>query len=205
MKYTVITPTLGRQSLEKTCASIDIQTADIEHILMYDGFSTDTRFIELKKKYEAAHRKIYATEKQCNDYGHTPRNMAWEYATGDYITYQDDDDYYADNAFVMLDVLIATREKMLGKYPTFVVFPALRMGVKFFYSPASHGRTVSTQYLHKRVDDDEDPIKFGDTDNIRSLYGYDGVWIEKMTRKYDFAYIDCEPLTIVTGIGNGRL
>jgi len=195
MKLSVITPTIGRTTLKRTCESVDNQSyQDFEHIIIYDGLPTDSEFQALVAEYTSEKRTVAATGKKCNDFGHTPRQLAWPYTTGEYIGYIDDDDYYLPGAFE------AVAGKLLRVAATFLFFPADRMGQRFMMIPPGHTRTVSCQYFHKRIDREGDPICF-----TGGGYGHDGEWIEAMVAKYGYSWFDGPELVYVSQIGEGRM
>lgn len=194
----MITPTIFRPQLEITCQSIDKQLCDcleIEHIIIHDG-PKQPEFEELEKAFNSDHRKIYYTKERYGKYGDGPRKEAWQYATGDYILYIDDDDWYINNTFkVIQDHLELTDNK-----PIWGVFPAQRMGETFFNLPPAASMTVSCQHFHMRIDPDGNPITWVDGD-----YGVDGEWLEGMKQKYpDYMVIEGKPLVRVDYISRGE-
>lgn len=86
---TFLIPSIGRESLEKTLASIELWPGD-EVLLVGDGYDLtvyhdfvppeDIRFLQCPRG---------------NDWGHTERNLASPHARNRYIAHIDDDDVYA--------------------------------------------------------------------------------------------------------------
>jgi glycosyltransferase involved in cell wall biosynthesis len=170
MKITIITPTIGRLKLIDTIKSVLEQDyVDIEHLIVSDTH-----------KYK--------------DYGHSVRMDTVMNATGEYITYQDDDDIYTNSGAIskMVQGLLENNK------PTFLFFPCMRMGQIFFSDPKTGGLTTSNQYIHKRLDRDGNLIRF-----TPGSYGHDNNWIKQMVNKYDHVMYNCEPLVKVDFIGNG--
>jgi glycosyltransferase involved in cell wall biosynthesis len=195
MKLSIITPTIGRTTLARTCKAIDEQGyEDWEHIIIYDGLSSDQQFGQLIAQYANAKRVVTATESRCNDFGHTPRQIAWDYVAGEYIGYIDDDDYYLPGAFERI------AEKLAMAQPDLLIFPADRMGQRFMNIPPGHARTVSCQYFHKKIAKNGEPIRFSG-----GQYGHDGEWIEEVIAKHGFSWVDGPELVYVSQIGEGRM
>jgi glycosyltransferase involved in cell wall biosynthesis len=171
MKITIITPTIGRLSLVDTIKSVLEQDyTEIEHLVVPDT-----------NKYK--------------DYGHSVRRDAVSNATGEYITYMDDDDKYIGTSAISE----MARGIQSFNYPTFLFYPAKRFE-QIFFSDAGHGGlVVSNQYIHKRVDKEGNLITF-----TPGGYGHDNKWIKEMTKKYDYVMYNCNPLVSVDVIGEGK-
>lgn len=92
---TYIVPTIGKPSLERTIASIELWLGD-EILLVSDGV------------------KIFSdrvTHVQCpkgGDWGHSERNFATPFAKGQYIAHIDDDDVYAPGTRALMEDVIRT-------------------------------------------------------------------------------------------------
>src|SRR5882757_9847970 len=127
MRYTIVTPTICRQSLLRLCRSIDSQTqSDWEHLVVIDmpcdSMTKDQREI-MASIPSQANRSYFYCDRRHNNYGHTCRHQVREHAKGDYILYVDDDDYLAHkDALKALDVIAEP----------WAVFPVLRHGKIFF-------------------------------------------------------------------------
>ena len=151
-KFTIITPTLLRDGLSKTCKSIEKQRyTNWEHIVVVDLPKTQVPNWKIRS---IAHpqRKIVLLEKNCNDYGNTPRLIAYNYVAGDLVMYLDDDDYYIyrNEPFQRLvDYFNCYFPNKL--LPNLGVFPARRLGQRFFHFPPRLDLTVSCQYFHKPI------------------------------------------------------
>lgn len=101
MRLTVITPTIGRSSLEATLASIasQLRSGD-EHLVIGDGVRIEAA--EMCAMFGAT----YHDGPVAHDYGNTQRDLAAQLATGEYIMYCDDDDTFMPDALAIVrDVL----------------------------------------------------------------------------------------------------
>ena len=111
MKFSIITPTIERPSLDRCRESVRTQTyTEWEHIVMVDLPRT-------------------------NNYGNSPRHNGWKRASGDYCIYLDDDNYFADaNALQRVADALVSR-------PDWAIFPIMRHGLWFFNDPPGNCRT----------------------------------------------------------------
>src|ERR1700690_3994298 len=130
LRYTIVTPTLCRQSLLRLCGSLDSQTQpDWEHLVVIDmprlNMTENQREI-LASISPKENRSYFFCDRRHNNYGHTCRHLIWEKAKGDYILYIDDDDYLAH------DAAVRSLDSVVG---TWAVFPVLRHGKLFFNLP----------------------------------------------------------------------
>src|ERR1700689_4509495 len=93
MKFTIITPTILRPSLLRTCASIDSQVCrDFEHIVVVDSEISDDTIAKIAHPQ----RTIVRCEKPHNNWGHSCTHHAWSLAKGEYVLRVDDDNFLAD-------------------------------------------------------------------------------------------------------------
>lgn len=193
-KFTIITPTIGRKQLVQTVKSVREQKyRKYEHLIIYDGIQ-DSTYNDIFRMFSEARTKVIATNQKFNDYGHSVRKYAYDFAKGDYITYQDDDDYYLPDCFTTVNEYLKLNDT------DFVVYPVIRLGQVFFNIPAGLGRTTSTQYFHKKIANNGDQIRF-----TSGGYNHDGNFIEECIRKYSFKYLITKPLGVVTQVGRGEL
>lgn len=186
MRFTVVTPTILRPSLVKTCQSLDSQTLDSwQHIVMIDRPMNDELIFSL------AHpkRHFHLCNIAHNNGGNTCRHNALQYATGDYVYYLDDDNLLADD-LVLEDVSEALRA---ANNPPFAIFPITRLGGRFFSDPPRSCHT-DTLNLVLRCDYAEWP----DT----TAYGSDGVLVDAlMERKVPYAaFPDFRPIAVLPQI-----
>ena len=196
IKFSIITPTLVRTSLMRTCGSVDKQTyKGYEHIVMVDTAPTPMQ-ADVLECLSGIRRNVIYLGKRHNDYGNLARNTAWEHATGDYIMYLDDDDYYMPNALET----IAAKLKELPKLPDFAVFNCTRMGQQFFHWPPRIEYTCSCQYVHKRVINGN-PVKWPTHD---STYQSDGRFLESLKTIAEPVRLDTPQLVVVDTQSMGR-
>jgi glycosyltransferase involved in cell wall biosynthesis len=189
--FSIITPTIGRSTLLKTCESIDKQTfTEWEHLVVFDGPEQE---VEVFKQIEHPQRKIIFSGKNFGDYGHSIRFFSWDLAKYDYLMYIDDDDYYHEECLEIL-------KTNLNPDANFTFFPCRRFRCKFLNIPPGSGVTVSCQYVHKRIDHNGCPIRFPP-----GGHGKDSWWIGKMAEAYPYQVIDLDaPMVYVDVIGEGK-
>lgn len=183
---TVITPTIFRPGLVEMCESIDRQNyPNLQHVIVFDGKLTMSDAEWYAQNIEQkSWRKLVETGYRTGDNGHTPRTIGNEHASKEYVCYQDDDDVYIGNAFLKIDMYLRT----LKERPAILLFPGLYYGEYFLKIPPGECRTLSTQYVHKRIIDGKVVIFCGDID--RKLDSADSKWIGDMCAQYGYKYID---------------
>ena len=96
MSVTFIVPTIGRESLFKTLASIETWPGD-EIIMVSDGY----------RIHDPENRINFVDCPPGKDWGHTERNFATPFAKGQYIAHIDDDDIYAPGTRQMMEEIIS--------------------------------------------------------------------------------------------------
>lgn len=174
MRFSIITPTIGRTTLKRTMDSVAAQKfSDYEHVIAFDGDMG-----EPPRGYP--HAIHVATGARFNDFGHSVREFAWHYASGEYILYLDDDDVHINDTLKRLDTFLLS----LSYSPDFVVFPCLRFGEVFFRRPVGDGQTTSCQYAHRKFRQGGFPIRFSG-----GPYGHDGTWIGEMAKNHSFEFM----------------
>lgn len=181
MKFTIITPTIGRRSLVRTCESLDAQTCqNWQHVVMVDGVC------ELPEGLAHPNREFHHFLERHNDGGSFARNQAHQYISGDYVLYLDDDDYYKPNALETLDKNI--------KGEIFGIFPIHYCGRPHFLQiPPGENRTSICQYYHKPFDDKGLPLAYP---NVRK-YSIDSWFAGDLAKKYGYKVIESEDLVVV--------
>lgn len=91
MRYSILTASLLRPSLLKTCQSIDLQTnGDWEHLIAADCPKLPNHI----PMTEDSRRRVICCDMWHNNFGNSCRYNLWEHAKGDYILYCDDDNFY---------------------------------------------------------------------------------------------------------------
>jgi glycosyltransferase involved in cell wall biosynthesis len=180
MRYTIVTPTICRQSLSRLCESVDRQTqADWEHLVVVDmpqdRLTKDHRQV-LESVPSNPNRSYFYCDRNHKNYGHTCRHQVWEHAKGDYILYVDDDDYFADkDALKALDTVTEP----------WAIFPVLRHGKLFFKIPPGVWKTGTGMFMHKR-----EIGRWPDSD----VYDTDGSFVEQLKQNHKYQVVDSGPI-----------
>lgn len=182
MKLSIITPTILRESLYKTCKSIDIQrNCDYEHIVIVDIpqeelTKSQVNMIKILQKQDTKNKRtFYYCNKRHHNVGNTCKHDAFKYVTGFYVMSMDDDDCYLHTN----DFQLIVSGLLQARKPDWAVFPILRMGVRFFNLPPQLGMTCSNQYIYKRYIKGR-AMQFPDSD----IYEQDGLWLNDIHRWY---------------------
>jgi glycosyltransferase involved in cell wall biosynthesis len=210
LRYSIITPTLGRESLIKTCESVTNQTnPDWEHIVMID--------VPLIVNKQAAaivesipkdpRRKFIRCGKQHKDYGNTCRWNAWERASGIFCIYIDDDDMYADNE------VLETLNQVTAPWAT---FPTMRWGAFYSVDPPGFNRSGSGMFIHRReigrypckehCEIHQEFMKKAKKEfpHHDLLYAADGLLAQYLYENYPYQRLECRPLTIYQKSNKGE-
>lgn len=175
-RYTIITPTVLRTTLVKTCESVESQTfTDWQHIVMVDREPT----YELIWLTAHPQRIVIACDKPHHNGGNTCRHNAWELATGDYVYYLDDDNYLADER-VLEDLQIVTMP--------WALFPILRGGNHFFHDPPRPCFVDTGNVIARR-----DIARWPDIE----AYCSDGVWVEGLKQYPYQAFPNFRPIMVM--------
>ena len=107
MRLTVITPTVGRDSLRATLASIAPQLHDgDEHIVIGDG--VQPRAAEMCAEYGAS----YQDGPQTHNYGAAQRDVGISLARGDWLLFCDDDDTFTPDALATVRQVVVDNPTM---------------------------------------------------------------------------------------------
>ena len=185
MKFSIITPWLPpRHTITRAVQCVNDQTyQDWEHIVMIDdpyARGTDDLINPVYSDADERRKVIRCTENH-GHFGNHCRNDAWNYATGDYIFYLDDDDILYPNC---LEVVADKIEKD-GTDPNWGYFAILHLGWYFFNYPPRGGLITALQMFHKRVIDGVE-IRWADDEE----YGNDWFLIEKYLLPHQPLLID---------------
>jgi len=112
MNLTFVVPTIGRPCLIRALTSITTQMLQGDRLaVVADGFCDQTE--NLLREANIKPNYFLKNPRRHGDWGHTPRNMAFEIVEGDYILTIDDDDAYLPGA---VD-LIRARLKQSEPFP----------------------------------------------------------------------------------------
>lgn len=189
MKFTIITPSLNRESLKRCCESIDIQSHTCwEHLVSYDGapkppFAIDPNGSDDRRK----HLILAETHK----WGNQQRRQAWYLATGNVVIFLDD-----DNTLAHPDALkdIADRLESAGN-PAWAICPIIRHGRWFFNDPPGMCMTDTANLVIRR--------EFGQWPDTEAREA-DGLLCEQLKTEHPYAaFPDCPPIIIMEHSSNG--
>jgi hypothetical protein len=136
VRYSVVTPTILRESLIRCCKSVDLQTSkDWEHIVVIDHRSP---FYHVEQHPQ---RTFIWCAGEHKDWGNTCRRSVYPLLRGDYVYYLDDDNWLAnENALRDLECVTAP----------WALFPIFLHAYPFFHDPPSLGHVDSGNVLIKR-------------------------------------------------------
>ena len=186
--FTIITPSLQRESLLKTRASIDAQTLKDgwQHIVQVDSADLD---IALINQIEHPNREVYCCGKHHNDGGNSCRILGLEMATSSYVWFVDDDNYVADER-VLEDVAKALEDA--GR-PPWGLFPIWRCGGRFYTDPPRSCHVDTGNVVLRR-----DIAYWPET----SAYGSDGILVDDLiARGIPYvAFLDFRPIMVIPKI-----
>jgi glycosyltransferase involved in cell wall biosynthesis len=190
--FSIITPSLQRESLVRCCDSITSQIAAPlwEHIVIIDNAIVDADIIA---KCLHSNRLFLSCGTRHNNFGNTCRHAAWERATGTYCLYVDDDNYLAHP-----DVLADIGAAVLGaSFPDWAIFPIHRHGSIFFYNPPGLCFTDTLNIVVKR--------EIGRWPDIAAREA-DGHFVEKLKTLHPnyVAFPDVRPIGVMEYSSNGK-
>jgi len=176
-------------------ASVDAQTSDdYEHIVIVDGIGTPAETDALRFRWPSPRRRILRCPTRHNDCGATCRNAAVKEATGKYILYLDDDDYYVPDAIETLARMITGES--VG------VFPIINGGIHWLVLPPGPCRTASCQLYHRRVVDGE---LIAMPPNQKH-YADESHWAGQLATRFGYSVLQCHELAVVeTGHNSSNL
>ncbi|MGH7749065.1 MAG: glycosyltransferase family A protein [Candidatus Dormibacteria bacterium] len=198
MRYTIITPTLARETLLRTCKSIDEQLdEDWEHLIAVDVplvVRLEARGV-INRVPKDPRRKIFRCGASHKNYGNTCRFNMWQHATGDYVLYLDDDNYLAD-ARALTRLRCVTGE--------WALFPLLRHGNLFYNDPPTQVDTANM--LIKREHAQWPNLPGGLTPGQTISRGYMADWVlaERLMKAYQYqALPDLAPVVVMEKTNRG--
>jgi glycosyltransferase involved in cell wall biosynthesis len=175
MRYSIITPSLGRDTLLRLCQSIDQQScADWEHIVMIDSADAEHLLYSIRHPQ----RTVVHCSNTYRDWGNTCRREAWDLSSGEYLLYIDDDNYYAD-----MEVL----ETLLSATQPVVLFPLLHRGSIELPIPIRVGRSDSNALMVKR-EIGQWPAGGG--------HETDGIFIQQLTSNHSYELLTNRALVV---------
>lgn len=186
--FSIITPTLQRQSLAKTCESIDSQTwQSWEHVVQIDcaDFNPDLIF-------GVAHpqRRFIQCATPHKNYGNTCRHNAWGATTGAWVLYLDDDNIL-NGPRVLEEV-----QKALIPVADWAIFPIIRHNRFFFHDPPGICYVDTANMIIRR-----EIAQWPDGPE----YTMDGIFCELLKAGYAYkAFPDFQPIVIMEISNEGR-
>lgn len=188
MKFTIITPTLQRDSLIQCCLSVNSQTVtDWQHIVVFDG---GPLYEDMLDSIANPNRTIVGLGTRLRNFGNGPRHIGWKLADGDYCIYLDDDNYFArDDALGDIDRALELR-------PDWAVFPILRFGQRFFSDDPRCCHVDTANMVIKR--------EIAQWPN-RDEYTLDGIFCEELKAKHSYiAFPEVAPIIVVPVMSRGE-
>jgi glycosyltransferase involved in cell wall biosynthesis len=186
MKFSIITPSLNRESLVRCCESVDAQTytGGFEHIIAFDGIP-DSHVPQYSFR-----RKSFVF-RQTSKWGNYQRHSAWKYAKGEFLWYVDDDNFLS-HPDALKD--IATRLELAGN-PAWGLFPIMRHGSVFLHDPPGMCHTDTLNMVIKR--------EFAQWPNTEAREA-DGILADKLKAEHPYvAFSDCPSIGIMEHSSNG--
>jgi hypothetical protein len=188
--FSIITPSLLRPSLIRTCESIDAQAyPHWEHLIFVDRAIGESDFEAGFPPHPE--RFLIANGFRCSDFGNTPRRLAWRMATGTYCIWIDDDNYLSD-PFALARLAAAL---VASACPLFALVPCLRCGQRFFSHPPAIGATDTANLVVCR-----DLAEWPD----KRDYDADGQFAEFLHARYGSVALDIDPVIVVPMQQQGR-
>ena len=192
--FTIITPTIQRDSLFRAVAALDSQEfIDWEHIISVDQIIDRSEVKTEVLALESPKRKIFCVGfKHDNDFGHTARNLAYPEAKGRYLFYYDDDNYFLDGS-ALQRIHFAL---VINQFPP-VAFVPIRYLSQYFFPP-NPPRVTQVDMGNIVVQRKIGRFPMG------SVYGMDGVFAEQLATAYSCAYCpNMEPVLALDEHGKG--
>ena len=190
--FTIITPTVERESLIKCCASVDEQSfSSWQHVIAVDKSEINHDFMD---QFAHPQRHIFSCGKSYRNGGNTPRHLAWAYATGEWLLHIDCDNYISD-AHVLADLAVAL-ECVDDQW---ALFSILRHGLPFYFDPPVPNYFDTANAVVRR-----EIGRWPDIDD----YASDGVWVNALREKYPYrAFPTFRPIVVMPtssfGAGGG--
>lgn len=163
--FSIITPTLQRESLINTCNSVDNQSfSSWQHLIQVDAIEFNSSVISQVNTDKR--RSVNKCGIHHSNFGNTCRHNAWERATGRWLIHLDDDNHLSDPE-VLNDMAIALQEVD----PKWAIFPIFRHSRHFFNDPPGLCMTDTANVITRRT--------IGRWPNGPE-YTMDGLWVEAL-------------------------
>lgn len=184
--FSIITPTLQRESLVQACASVTSQSfRDWEMLIQVDSMDVNATVFNVAHP----HIRISSCGQHHANGGNTCRRLALARATGTYCLFLDDDNYLADDR-VLEDIFLALEN---ANRPAWALFPILRLGRYFFSDPPRSCHVDTMNFILRR-----DVADWPETD----AYGTDWIVVDGLlTRGIPYvAFPDFRPIGVIPKI-----
>jgi len=181
--FTIITPTIQRESLIECCKSVDCQYyTHWEHIVMVDRDPLNEELFKQIRTGPFTQRRVYKCAREHRNTGNTCRHNAYKYAFGRYVIYLDDDNKFESDR-PLFDIFNALQDKV---WPKVGLFPIVRQGARFINIPPRLN-TVDTANVVIQTSIAQWPD--------RPEYNADGLFIEMLVREHSYvAFPEVEPI-----------
>ena len=191
LSFSIITPTIQRQSLVECCRSVDAQSyPHWQHVVALDCPPEETQW-PLINRLQHPQREFFCCGKKFGNYGNHARWMAWEKATGDYLIHCD-----CDNSMYRPDALADIAKSLeSANLPDFAIFPIHRHGRWFFHDPPGMCMMDSANLVVKK--------EIGRWPDIVAREA-DGALVEALKEKYQYAaFPEVQPIILMEKSSNG--
>ena len=188
--FSVITPTIQRESLVRCCKSVDAQTCDRwEHIVVADASQEDYVLWDMWQIRDQK-RLLMRSPRPTRQWGNFQRHLAWEWATGEWVIFCDDDNRLADD-----HVLEDMAAVLQGIEEQWAIFPIMRHGRHFFHDPPGLCFTDTLNLCVRR--------EVARWPNIAAREA-DGHFCDELKAKYPYkAFPDFRPIGVMEQSSNG--
>lgn len=189
--FSIITPSLQRESLLRCCESVNRQSfKDWEHIVMLDVADVNDRIF---CAIQHPNRRVMQCDYPHRNFGNTCRHKAWEYTTGTYLIGLDDDNALYDEW--VLDSIHKHLNGPLFGQPEWGIFPIHRHGTVFFHDPPGLCMTDTANVVVKR--------EVGRWPDIPD-YTADGHWVEGLKQYPYLAFPAHRPIVFMPKSSEGK-
>lgn len=199
--FGIITPTILRPTLERTCDTINEQTnAMWRHIVMCDRPIRTEEDEQLLASIEHPFRTIaFCDDEHGKDYiGNPCRHNAFDLLPEEvnYVMYLDDDDYVSTQLFEKLSLAL----HKIGMVDA-IVWPANRYGHRFFTIPPQLCHTVTGQYAYRKKPSNGKTYKWSNDPG----YLEDGKFVDVLEAELHFIPVcEDEELTFIPSSNHGE-
>lgn len=188
MNFSIITPSVQRESLYKCVESVNSQThKDWQHVVILDVATINESMF---RAIDHPQRIVMQCDYPHRNGGNTCRHNAWTYATGEFHYFLDDDNYLATPT--VLEELAAVLE---GIEEQWAIFPIYRHRSLFFFDPPKPcyfdtGNAVARREIARWPDIPD--------------YASDAVWLNGLKEKGPYkSFPSLPPVMVMPGTSFG--